>query len=67
MRKAEAELKRNTRKGKDNEEEGGFKAGWLISEEDKKEVGKGRQNEKIKAGGSSRTRQKGNRKSYNHV
>lgn len=71
-RKRAAELKGNTGKGKDKEEEVGFKAEWgpAISEEEKKEVEKERQNEKVRAGGSSRTtRQKGNRtrKSYNHV
>lgn len=71
-RKRAAELKGNTGKGKDKEEEVGFKAEWgpAISEEEKKEVEKERQNEKVKAGGSSRTtRQKGNRtrKSHNHV
>lgn len=53
-------------KGKDNEEELGLKAEWgaAISEEDKKEVEKGRQSEKGKPGGSSRARQK---ESENHT
>lgn len=54
-------------KGKDNKEELRFKAEWeaAISEEDKKEVEKGRQNGKGKADGSSRTtRQK---ESENHT
>lgn len=53
-------------KGKDNEEELGLKAEWAaaIPEEDKKEVEKGRQNEKGKAGGNNRTRQK---ESENHT